>query len=504
MLWHALLDNLPYLIEWPSPLILLLGTLGGMIFGCIPGLNGPILIALLIPLTIPLGPMGAMVLVGAVMGAVTTGGSIPAILLNAPGTETNAATSIDGFELAKQGKASLALGTAALSSAIGGLFGLLLLVIILPFGYSVILAFSYPENFMLAIMGIVLIAVISQGEVLKGIIAGGFGLMLTFIGADPFTGETRYVFGINYLWGGISFVPALIGLFAVTEVYYLMKKGGTITEKNEIFATDNLFSGFLLGFKTIISNFWLFLRSTIIGFFVGAIPGVGGTVASFVAYMQAVQTSKNKKMFGKGDIRGVLAPEAANDAKDGGALLPTLLLGLPGSAVMAVLLGLFLVHGITPGPQVLREDIHLVATLINAHVIGNILVAVFALFLAPQVAKITRIRVTLVAPIILVFSLLGSFAVNSLIEDVFISLVFGLIGYAFKKYGFSRVAVVIALVLGQILEMSYHLTLSTMGYLGFFTRPLSLGMFIIIIGMLVWVAINNKNHKKGSAIHADS
>ena len=498
-MWEVCLESFSHLVNWPGPLILLSGTLAGLVFGAIPGLNGPILLALLIPVTLPLGPMGAMILVGSVMGAVTFGGSVSAILLNAPGTETNAATCIEGFPLAQQGKAPLALGAAAISSAVGGILGLILMVLVMPYGYDLILLFSYPENFMLTFFGISLIAVVAKGQLLKGLISGGVGLMLAFIGQDPFTGQPRYVFGIDYLWDGIGFIPALIGLFAVSEALDMMVRGGKITSPGKTTATFGLLSSAMSGVKAVLQNFWLFLRSSVVGFLIGIIPGVGGTVATFVAYMLCVQTTKDKSKFGKGDIRGVIATESANDAKDGGALLPTLLLGLPGSAVMAVLLGVFLLHGITPGPQVLTEDLDLVATLIDAHLVGNLLVVVLGLLMVPLTARVTNVRVTVIGPVLLVFALLGSYAIHNLMSDVIVTLVFAVLGYSFKRFGFSTVAVILGLVLGPIMERSYHLTLETMGPAAFFTRPISLGMGLLILVMFLWVLLSSRKRTSNTS-----
>jgi len=493
------------ILVWPGPLYIIVGVLAGMTFGCIPGLNGPILIALLIPITIPLGPTGAMILTGAIMGAVTCGGSIPAILINTPGTETNAATCIEGFPLAQKGKAALALGTAAVSSSLGGILGLVMLVALLPIGDKLILAFSYPETFMLTLLGISLVVVVSRGNVLRGVAAGFIGLMVTYIGADTFTGQARYVFGIKFLWGGVEFLPCLIGMFAVAEAYDMMIKGGVIAEGVPMAKLGNpiktALTSFKLGIGTVIKNFGLFLSSCVIGFVIGVIPGVGGTVATFVSYMTAIQTTKDKSNFGKGEIRGIVAAESANDAKDGGALLPTLLFGLPGSSVMAVLLGLFLLHGITPGLQVMREDFGLVATLINSHAIGNLLVALIALTVAPFIARLTTIRVSLIAPVVLSFALLGSLASTGNFNNVLLAIIFGVLGYFFKKFGYSRVAFIIALVLGSSMEQSYRQTLQTMGAKGFFTRPIALIMFIVTILAIIYGFYMNQKEETG--IEAD-
>ncbi|MBI4444880.1 MAG: tripartite tricarboxylate transporter permease [Acidobacteria bacterium] len=491
-MWEPIWTAFFHLLEWPAPLVVLLGTVAGFLFGAIPGLNGPIFIALLIPLTVPLGATGAMILVGAGMGALSFGGAIPAVLLNTPGDEPNAATTIDGFPLAQKGMAAVALGVSALASALGGIIGLFLLVLVLPFGYQLILAFSYPENFILSVLGISLVVVLTRGDILKGLIAAGVGLMLSFVGQDPLTGELRFVFGSDYLWDGIDFVAALIGLFAVSEALEMMVRGGTIASSQQARLGFGFVRESLASVKILFRNFWLFLRSTVLGFLVGVIPGVGGTVASFVAYMHCVQSSKDKSNFGKGDIRGVLAVEAANDSKDGGALLPTLLLGLPGSAMMAVLLGLFLLHGITPGPQVLSEDMDKVATLIDAHVVGNIVTVILGMLAAPFIAKLTFVRVTLIGPVLMAVSLLGSYSVSGESNDILVALIFGFAGYAFARFGFSKVAVVLGLVMGPLMERSFHLTVETMGLSAIFTRPLSLVLLLLTCFLFFWSLLQRK------------
>lgn len=491
MLEYAL-PALYELLSWPSILFLILGSLLGLLFGILPGLGGPQVLALLLPVTFTMQPSHAIVLLIGAAGATAFGGSITAILLNTPGTPQNAATVFDGFQLTKQGKAGQAIGAAAASSVMGAVFGAIILTLILPIGRHIVLAFSYPEYFMMAVMGLAMIAVLSQGSLWKAIIAGGFGLMLSFVGFDPVTGAVRYSFGMDYLWDGIKLVPALIGLFAITEAVSLFSNKGSIASEK----VNTSLKGVFQGISSVFKHFGLFLRSSVIGTIIGIIPGVGGAVANFVAYGHAVSSSKNPENFGKGDIRGVIAPEASNNAKDGGALVPTLIFGIPGSLEMAVLLGALILHGIQPGPRLMLDNAEIALTLIYALVLSNIVVGIVGVVAAGSLARLTMVKTTFIAPVIMMLALIGAYATNGMSGDVIIALIFGLLGYGMVRYGFSRVALVIALVLGEMMQQSFHQTLDLMGPTGFFVRPISLALFLITVFMLLLPLI--KKWRKGN------
>ncbi|GAB7389159.1 tripartite tricarboxylate transporter permease [Bacillaceae bacterium] len=481
MLEHVL----PSLIEffsWPAPLYLILGTVLGTIVGVLPGLGGPQTLALLIPVSISMDPSMAIVLMMGVMGAIATGGSITAILINTPGQGESAATAIDGFALAKQGKAGYAIGAAVSASMFGGIFGAIILTLILPLGKMIVLAFSYQEYFMLAIMGISMIAVLSEGSLWKGFIAGFLGLLVSSIGYDPVTGSVRYAFGSDYLWDGIKLVPTIIGLFAVCEAISIFAKRQAIAQQ----VPDTKMVGVWEGFKSPFKYFGTFVRGSVIGTIIGIIPGVGGTVANFVAYGQEAQAAKKGEELGKGNIRGVIAPESANNAKDGGALVPTLIFGIPGSATTAVLLGALILHGIQPGPRLMLDNPDTVLLLIYALVGSNIVCAVLSLLAAVPLAKITFVPGTLIGSLVLVLALVGAYVSEFMIQDVVVSLVFGLMGFAMLRYGYSRVAFLIAFVLGELMQKSFHQSLITEGWQGFFTRPLSFALLLITIVMVVY------------------
>jgi putative tricarboxylic transport membrane protein len=483
-MYEAALPALQTLLTWPAPLYLILGTLLGMLFGVLPGLGGPQVLALLLPITYGMPTNQGIVLMVGAMSSIAFGGSIPAILINTPGTGQSAATCFDGFPLAQQGKAGAAIGAAATASCLGAILGALILTILLPIGRRVVLLFSYPEYFMLALMGLSVIAVVSKGSLWKGLIAACVGLSLSTIGYDPVTGSVRYTFGSDYLWDGVRLVPAFIGLFCISEALDLFLKRGKIAQVD--YSRSRKIGGVSEGVFAVFRNFGLFLRCSVIGCLVGIIPGVGGAVTNFLAYGHAVQSSKNPESFGTGDIRGVIAPEAANDSKDGGALVPTLLFGIPGSLEMAVFLGALIVLGLEPGPRMMMDNPQIILVLIYTLVAGNILVAVLGIFGAGVLVKITYVPATLLAPVILMLGLMGAYLTHGMLEDTVMALIFGILAFAMKRFGFSRIAVVIALVLGKLAQKTFHQTLMLWGFKGFFIRPIALTLFLITVAMVVF------------------
>jgi TctA family transporter len=478
-MYESALPALTAMLSWPAPLYLVLGTLLGMLFGILPGLGGPQVLALLLPITYGMETNLAIVLLVGAMSSIAFGGSIPGILINTPGTGQSAATCFDGFPLAQQGKAGLAIGAAATASCLGAIFGAIILTLILPVGRRVVLAFSYPEYFMLALMGLSVIAVVSKGSLWKGLIAACLGLIFSTIGYDPVTGSVRFTFGTDYLWDGIRLVPAFVGLFAIGEAIDLFLRRGKIAQ-----AYSGKIGRVRDGVMAVFKNFGLFLRCSAIGTIIGIIPGVGGAVTNFLAYGHAVQSSKNPEKFGTGDIRGVIASESANDSKDGGALVPTLLFGIPGSLEMAVFLGALIVLGLEPGPRMMMDRPEVVLVLIYTLVAGNILVALIGIFGAGVLVKITYVPTSLLAPVIFMLGLMGAYLTHGMFADVVLALVFGVLAFAMKRFDFPRVAVVIAIVLGGLAQKTFHQTLMLWGFKGFFIRPISMGLFIITVAMV--------------------
>lgn len=469
-------------------LYLMLGTAVGLIFGAIPGLGGTTAIALLIPLTFGMQPYEAITLMGGVMGSVAFGGSISAILLNTPGIAPNAATCFDGYPLAQQGKAGMAIGAAATASSMGGLIGVAILVAVIPVAKQIVLLFGPPEFFMLAIMGLSAIALSTGGKFLRGLVAGGVGLALAYVGYNAVSGGLRFTMGFDYLWDGVPLVPALTGLFALSEMINLSVKGGIVASAG---GAGVRIGGVREGVTAVFRHYKVLLRGSAIGAFIGAVPGVGGTVASFLSYASTVQAAKDRETFGTGNIKGVIAPESANNAKDGGALIPTLAFGIPGSAEMAIFLGVLIQHGLEPGPMLLIEHEGVIFSLILALAAACILASAIGLTIARQLSMITLVDVHILVPTVVSVALVGVYALHNSIGDVVLAMVFGVIGYLMIRYDYPRITLVIALVLGELAERSFFqsMIMSDQDPTIFVTRGISAGLMVVTLLILFAPAV---------------
>jgi len=464
-----------------DPIILLLvfaGVIFGLVLGLLPGLGGLTVIVLLMPLCFGLEPLPAIALLMAAYSVIYQGGSITAILLNIPGTDPNAATILDGYPMAEQGKGGRAIGIAETASALGGIFGAIVLALMIPAIRPVVMAFGSAESLMLVFMGICFIAVLAQGGMIKGLIAGGLGLTLSFVGYDIATGIPRYAFGSLYLWDGIRLVSLALGLFAIPQAVDLMVTGGTIVKGKGVVSTPA--SDVMEGIKDVFRHWGLFLRSSAIGTLVGIVPGVGGAVAVFVAYAQAKQTSKHPEKFGTGFEEGVLAPEAANNAKEGGSLVPTLAFGIPGSAGTALLLGILMILGLVPGPLFLKEHLDLTFTMVGTMVLSCIIASTICLLLASRMAKIALVPGHILAPLILALVALGSYAVAQNMWDVLCAFILGALGYAMLRFDYPRAALFLGYVLGALAERYFYISRLAFGW-KMILQPIALVLFIIII-----------------------
>lgn len=467
------------IFSWPTIAFVIVGTFIGITFGALPGLGGTVAIALLVPLTFGLPSEWAFSLFLATMGGVAFGGSISAILTNIPGTPPNAATLLDGYPMTRQGRASEALGVSATASALGAIFGVLVLIALIPFARAIILSFGPPEFFWMVIAGLVLISVVGEGKLIKNLIAGGFGITIGFIGFSMH-GVARYTYGNDFLWSGIDILPVLIGLFAIAEVIKLTAEGGSIAETLE---TDYERSGAITGMLFVLQHPRLLLQSSVLGTIVGMVPGAGGSIATFISYGQGAQTSDDGDTFGSGNPKGVLTAEAANDAKDGGGLLPTVVFGIPGSVVMVVLLGAFQIHGLAPGSEMLNENLSLLFMMLIALILSNILTSSIGVLLANHIAKLTQVPVKTLAPPILVVSLVGAYSINRLLPEITLTVLFGIIGFLMIVTGFSRVSFILGVILGPLFEtnLTQSLVISDEWILIFFTRPIALAIFILVV-----------------------
>ncbi|KMK65003.1 tripartite tricarboxylate transporter permease [Puniceibacterium sp. IMCC21224] len=486
----------PYLMG-----LILLAIPIGMFFGAVPGLGGKLGIVLLIPFVFGMDPLAGSVFLLAMHAVVHTGGSVPSILFGVPGTGPDAATIVDGYPMAQRGEAGRALGASLGASGVGGVIGALFLAAMLPVLKPVVLAFSPAEFFLLALFGITFIAMLSGSSLTKGIAVGFLGIMVSLVGLDPHTGSQRFTFDQLWLWEGVDIVAAVLGLFAIPEMLSLGVKGGAISRVTGKMAGYD-FRQVLQGIGDVFRHPWLTVRTSIIGAAIGAIPGLGGDAASWLCYGHAVQTCKNPENFGKGDVRGVIAPETANNSKEGGSLLPTLFFGVPGSSGMAILLGAFVMLGIQPGPHIALTGMHLVWSLIWALALANFLSVFVFLAMAPAFSLLVYVRGALLIPFVLVLAYLGAYLSESSWENMCLLTAIGVLGYFLKKYGWPRPPFVIGLVLGSIAEDSIHKALAIWGPT-FFLRPLSLvfiAMIVLTVGAYIW---RQRTAPKGREIHHD-
>lgn len=460
--------------------LIIIAVLFGMLLGAIPGLGGIVVLALLIPVTYGLNPIVAFMILAAAKGGTNFAGSMTSILINTPGSTANAATLMDGYPMTRQGRAGEAIGASAAASAFGALFGVMILTLSLPFLMEVVLLFTPPEVFWLGLWGVTMISMVVRGSVIAGLISGVIGLLLATHGANLITATSRFDYGFTFMQDGIPIVALVIGLFAIAEMIKLVSEGGTIEKAD---AGREVTRGKWTGVKQVAVHKWLFVRSATIGAIIGVVPGVGTSAATFIAYFQAVQTSPEPDSYGQGNVRGVIAPEAANDSKDGTGYLPTLSLGIPGSASMAVLLGAFVLHGITPGPSLLTNHLEIMTVIIVAAVISNFATSIIGLTLAEYFSKITRIDVNILAPVILVVAFTGTYAVSGNIYHPFIALAFGVLGFYMMKVEMSRIPLILGFVLGPVVERNYFrsLEVSDFGHFVFVRSPLT----IILIGLIV-------------------
>jgi putative tricarboxylic transport membrane protein len=468
-------------------LFLLAGVLVGLVFGVIPGLGGTTALAILLPLTFGMRVVDAFAMCGGIMGAVAMGGSISAILLNAPGTAPSAATCLDGYPLARQGRAAEAIGAVATASPLGGLFGMFTLLLVFPIARDIVLLFGPPEFFLLAVFGLVSIAVADAANLLRGLIIAGVGLMLSFVGYDAVNGGVRFTLGSDYLWDGIPLVPALVGLFGMAEMIALSVQGGTVAAD----ASTARFDGVTAGMRATLRHWRVVIRGSVIGTIIGAVPGVGGTVATFIAYSTTKKADRHPETFGTGRIEGVIAPEAANNAKDSGALLPTLAFGIPGSAEMAVFLGILVLHGMQPGPAMFVDHQREIYGLVIALTAAAVLASIIGLLCVRWLALITMVPGGILAPTVIAISLVGTYAIESRPGDVILAAVFGVVGYLMMRFDYPRLPLVIALVLGETAERGFHqsMIIGRGDWAVFVSSPTSLVLAALIFLSLFWSVV---------------
>jgi putative tricarboxylic transport membrane protein len=489
---EAAIVGLVKVFAWPAIGYMFLGIMIGLMVGILPGVGGLFSLAILIPFTYKMDPASAFALLLGAHAPSYTGGAITTILLNTPGDPPNAATLFDGYPMTRKGQAGRAMGAALTSSMVGGVLGALYLVLLIPVMRPVVLLFAPPEFFMMSVVGLSFIAVISGKSLIKGLISGGFGLLLGLVGLDQSTSLARFTFGSIFLWDGVSLVSVCLGLFAVAEMIDMTVKDEKISENG----VSKEMGGALRGIKDVFEHKWLVFRCSVIGNIIGIIPGIGGDTACFFAYGHAQQTEKNGHLFGTGVVEGVIAPQSAINAKEGGALVPTVAFGIPGSSAMALLLGAFYIQGIKPGPEMLRGDLWLIFSMAWTIILANIIGACLCLAFANRLAKVAFLPSAYLYPVVLVLCGIGAYCTRNALGDLIVTMTFGVIGYTMNKYDWPRSVIIIGLVLAKLTET--NLLLSLRLFKGnFLLRPITLGLLVFIVISLFFSLRSRRSQEGG-------
>ena len=483
-------------------LALVIGVVGGMIIGAMPGLSASMAVALLIPITYGMSAAAGITMLTAVYTSAIYGGSITACLLHTPGTPSSAATAMDGYALTKEGRGLKAIGCSTTCSMIGGTISAICLLCIAPPLSKVVLSFSSLEYFFLGAFGLTIIASVAGDNMMKGLLSGFLGILVGCVGLDIFTGTPRFTFGSINMEAGIQLVPAMIGLFSLSQVMVAVED--IVKGNNRILddSATSLSGEMLLNRKELKELAPTLVQSSIIGVLVGILPGAGGDIGSWLSYNTAKKTSKHPEKFGHGSLEGIAASETANNAVTGGALIPMLTLGIPGSGVTAIMLGGLMIKGMQPGYKLFTEQGSITYCIILGFLLANILMGVIGLLIAKQVVKISVVPMTILCPIILALSLIGAYAIRLNVFDVYVMLFFGLLGYAMRKFGFATAPVVLGMILGPMAEKNWRQAVvlfrgDFFGY--FFTRPISVVLAVLTIASLFFPLIVKIINKKAAA-----
>ncbi len=477
--------------------MLVLGTVAGVIIGALPGLTANMAVAVMTPLTYGMSPSGAFaLLMGAYCGGVY-GGCITAIVARIPGTPSSMMTTLDGYPMGQRGEAGKAIGIATVSSFAGGLISVVILGLFAPTIAEFALEFSAQEYFAIAVFGLSIIAYISPGSMARGLLAGCVGILLATIGTDPIDGFTRFALGSYNLMCGIELFPLLIGIFGLSEAF------GAIARANQNVEVTKKIGRIIPTWQDLKAIIPTTLRSSPVGVIIGAIPAAGGTIAAIVAYGVEKRFSKHPEKFGTGIVEGIAAPEAANNASTGGAMIPMLTLGIPGDSITAILIGALLIHGLQPGPLLFRDHFPIVSSIFLLMCMANILFLFIGLGGARIVGKIIATPMNILLPVIMLLCVVGTFAIRNSLFDLWVLLVFGIIGYLFSKGGMPTAPLVLGFILGPIVESSFRrgLVLSGGDLTSFITRPISAVFLLLTVFTLFSPLVMDwwKGKKKSSS-----
>ena len=479
--YHSVVMGFQVALQPGNLFFCFIGVLIGTLVGVLPGLGPVAAISLLLPTTFHVTPVSAIIMLAGIYYGAMYGGSTTSILVNIPGEAASVVTCLDGYQMARQGRAGPALGIAAFGSFIAGTIGVIGLMLIAPPLAEMALKFGPPEYFSLMILGLTILTFLASGPMWKALLMAAFGLFLGCIGMDNMTGATRFTFDIVELSDGIGLVPVVMGLFGISEVLLNVEQ----SMERSVFETK--IKNLLPTLKDWADSIWAILRGTVIGFFLGVLPGGGAVISSFVSYAVEKKVSKHPEKFGTGMIAGVAGPESANNAATGGAFIPLLTLGIPANSVMAILLGAMMIHGMQPGPMLVKEQPGLFWGAVTSMYLGNAMLLVLNLPLIGLWVKILKVPYPILFPLILLFCLIGAYSLNNSIVEVLIMVIFGIIGYLFKKFEYEAAPLVLALVLGPMLEAALRrsLLLSAGNPLIFFTRPISAVLMLVSFLLLL-------------------
>ncbi len=482
----AALNGLLALADFNILVLIVAATLGGVLVGALPGLNATTGVALLLPFTITMDPIPAIAMLTAIYCAATFAGAITAILINTPGTSASATTCLDGYPLAQRGEAGKALGMAAVSSTIGGIISVVCLMAAAPLMARAAYNFAPPEYFALTVFGLSMLATIGDGSPVKNVVSGAFGVFLSTVGVDLLTSIERFTFDVRELTEGIGFVPVMIGVFGISEL--LVQADNLHVKRKQV-----IMKSIRLPSRADYKKVWrTILRSSGIGTFIGILPAEGATVASMIGYNEAKRWSKTPEEFGKGSLEGIAGSEAANNSATGGAMVPTLALGIPGSPTAAVILAGLMIHGLRPGPTMFTEQADFAFAIFWSMLLVNVLFFFIGLYGAKVFARVTLIPIQILWPIVFTFSIVGAYALEQSMLDVWIAIGSGIIGFFMRRYGFSVVPLAIGLILGGMLEtrLGQSMVMLDEKWWLMATRPLALFFFVLtflaLFGPAIW------------------
>jgi putative tricarboxylic transport membrane protein len=478
----AFLAGMAILTDPLMVLVILAGTVIGILVGALPGISGSTTAALLLPFTITMTPTMGIAFLGAIYCAANYGGSITAILVNTPGDPSASATAFDGYPLARQGKAGLALGISAISSAIGGIFSVIVLILAAPLLARFAYSFGPPEYFALALFGLSMLGAVGGEAAIKNLIMGALGLLLATVGTDLASGIERYAFGVPELTDGLGFIPVLTGLFAMSELLIMI---GQRHQRQEMLALDAVALPTREDYRKCGKSIAI---GSVLGTFIGVLPALGATTAALISYSETRRWSKYKHEFGKGSIEGVAGPEAANNSAVGGAMVPTLALGIPGSTVAAIILAGMIIQGIRPGPHLFNEQPQLLYAVFASMLAANLIYLVLGLTAAKAFARLSLIPPSFLWPSVFVLCVVGAYGANQTMVDVWTMLAFGVIGFLMRRHGFSPAPLVMGLVLGAMVEetLKQSMVIFDQDWTRFFSRPIVVTLFVVTVGAVSW------------------